>query len=83
PVLFLTARSEEFDRLPGLEIGADDYVAKPVSPREVCARVRTLLRRVKQFPTPSPVIRIGHFELHEPAAQISLFDTPLKLTRYE
>ena len=83
PVLFLTARSEEVDRLLGLEIGADDYVAKPFSPREVCARVRTLLRRVKKFSTPSPVIRIGHFELNEPAAQISWFDTPLTLTRYE
>lgn len=83
PVLFLTARSEEVDRLLGLEIGADDYVAKPFSPREVCARVRTLLRRVKKFSTPSPVIRIGHFELNEPAAQISWFDTPLALTRYE
>ncbi len=66
PVLFLTARSEEVDRLLGLEIGADDYVAKPFSPREVCARVRTLLRRVKKFSSPSPVIRIGHFELNEP-----------------
>ncbi|MER2788843.1 winged helix-turn-helix domain-containing protein, partial [Escherichia coli] len=78
-----TARSEEVDRLLGLEIGADDYVAKPFSPREVCARVRTLLRRMKKFSTPSPVIRIGHFELNEPAAQISWFDTPLTLTRYE
>ena len=76
-------RSEEVDRLLGLEIGADDYVAKPFSPREVCARVRTLLRRVKKFSSPSPVIRIGHFELNEPAAQISWFDTPLTLTRYE
>ena len=45
PLLFLTARSEEQDRLLGLEMGADDYVAKPFSPREVSARVRTILRR--------------------------------------
>ncbi|MDI9802242.1 two-component system response regulator CreB [Citrobacter koseri] len=83
PILFLTARSDEVDRLLGLEIGADDYVAKPFSPREVCARVRTLLRRVKKFSAPSPVMRTGHFELNEPAAQISWFDTPLPLTRYE
>lgn len=83
PVLFLTARSDEVDRLLGLEIGADDYVAKPFSPREVCARVRTLLRRVTKFSTPSPVVRAGHFELNEPAAQVSWFDTPLPLTRYE
>ncbi|POT56052.1 two-component system response regulator CreB [Citrobacter amalonaticus] len=83
PVLFLTARSDEVDRLLGLEIGADDYVAKPFSPREVCARVRTLLRRVKKFSTPSSVVRTGHFELNEPAAQVSWFGTPLQLTRYE
>lgn len=83
PILFLTARSEEVDRLLGLEIGADDYVAKPFSPREVCARVRTLLRRVKKFSTPSPVVTLGHFELNEPAAEISWFATPLSLTRYE
>lgn len=71
------------DRLLGLEIGADDYVAKPFSPREVSARVRTLLRRVKKFSTPPSVVRIGHFELNELAAQIAWFDTPLSLTRYE
>lgn len=54
PVLFLTARSDEVDRLLGTEIGADDYVAKPFSPREVCARVRTLLRRVKNSPRHLP-----------------------------
>jgi two-component system, OmpR family, catabolic regulation response regulator CreB len=48
PVLFLTARSDELDRLIGLEIGADDYVAKPFSPREVSARVRTILRRLQK-----------------------------------
>lgn len=74
---FLTARSDEVDRLLGLEIGADDYVAKPFSPREVSARVRTLLRRVKKFAAPSPVVRTGHFELNEPAAQIAWFGTPL------
>lgn len=83
PILFLTARSDEVDRLLGLEIGADDYVAKPFSPREVCARVRTLLRRVKKFSTPSPVLRIGQFELNEPAAQIAWCGIPLNLTRYE
>jgi len=61
PVLFLTARSDEVDRLLGLEIGADDYVAKPFSPREVCARVRTLLRRGEKFTTPFPAGRTTHF----------------------
>ncbi|ROP59887.1 two-component system catabolic regulation response regulator CreB [Enterobacter sp. BIGb0383] len=83
PVLFLTARSDEVDKLLGLEIGADDYVAKPFSPREVCARVRTILRRLQKFSAPPPVVRVGHFELNEPAAAIQWCGQPLLLTRYE
>jgi two-component system catabolic regulation response regulator CreB len=63
PLMFLTARSEEIDRLIGLEIGADDYVAKPFSPREVCARVRVILRRSQPPPSRyshSPWTRSGH-----------------------
>ncbi|SQI27425.1 two-component response regulator [Salmonella enterica subsp. arizonae] len=58
---FLTARSNGVDQLPGLEIGADDYIVTPFSPHEVSTRVRTLLRRVKTFSTPSPLVRAGHF----------------------
>lgn len=83
PVLFLTARSDEVDKLLGLEIGADDYVAKPFSPREVCARVRTVLRRLQKFAEPPAVVRIGQFELNEPAAQITWCRELLPLTRYE
>jgi two-component system catabolic regulation response regulator CreB len=85
PLLFLTARSEEVDRLIGLEIGADDYIAKPFSPREVCARVRTVLRRLqKQRQVQVQDTRqIGLFELNEMAAQISWCRQPLLLTRYE
>ncbi|EKM0372504.1 two-component system response regulator CreB [Cronobacter turicensis] len=84
PVLFLTARSEEVDKLIGLEIGADDYVAKPFSPREVCARVRTILRRLqKQQSGAQTVVRAGRFELNDDAAQIAFCDQPLPLTRYE
>jgi len=83
PVLFLTARSDEVDKLLGLEMGADDYVAKPFSPREVCARVRTILRRMQKSAAPSDVIRIGQFELNEPAAHISWCGEALALTRYE
>ena len=82
-MLFLTARSDEVDKLLGLEIGADDYVAKPFSPREVCARVRTILRRMQKSAAPSEIVRIGEFELNEPAARISWFGEPLPLTRYE
>ncbi|MGO4611569.1 response regulator, partial [Variovorax sp. 2RAF20] len=47
PIIMVTARTEEIDRLLGLELGADDYICKPFSPREVVARVKTILRRVK------------------------------------
>ena len=83
PVLFLTARSEEVDKLLGLEIGADDYIAKPFSPREVCARVRTVLRRLQKFAAPSPQLRVGEFLLNEAAAQVTWYGQPLHLTRYE
>jgi len=85
PVLFLTARSEEVDRLLGLEIGADDYVAKPFSPREVCARVRTLLRRLQkqQRIAQSPRYNIGQFTLDESAARVQWCNQSLILTRYE
>ncbi|ELQ6242181.1 two-component system response regulator CreB [Cronobacter sakazakii] len=84
PVLFLTARSEEVDKLIGLEIGADDYVAKPFSPREVCARVRTILRRLqKQQSGAQSIVRAGRFELNDEAAHIAWCGQPLSLTRYE
>lgn len=83
PVLFLTARSDEVDKLLGLEMGADDYVAKPFSPREVCARVRTILRRMQKSAAPSDIVRIGQFELNEPAAHINWCGHALPLTRYE
>jgi two-component system catabolic regulation response regulator CreB len=55
PAIFLTARSSEIDRVVGLELGADDYIGKPFSPRELVARVRTVLRRVRREPAaPAP-----------------------------
>ncbi|AJF71595.1 two-component system catabolic regulation response regulator CreB [Raoultella ornithinolytica] len=83
PVLFLTARSEEVDKLLGLEIGADDYIAKPFSPREVCARVRTVLRRVQKFAASGAVLQVGEFQLNEAAARVTWCGQPLTLTRYE
>mgnify|MGYP006187322547 CR=1 FL=1 len=55
PIVFLTARNEEIDRILGLELGADDYVSKPFSPREVCARVRAILRRSAARPASSAI----------------------------
>ena len=85
PIVMVTAKIEEIDRLLGLEIGADDYVAKPFSPREVSARVRTILRRLhkQQRLQQSAPYHFGAFALDEDAATISYHQRPLSLTRYE
>jgi two-component system catabolic regulation response regulator CreB len=84
PVIFLTARSDEIDRIVGLEIGADDYVTKPFSPRELVARIRVVLRRLTPpgaaHAAPTPPLR---FELREQEAKIVYCGQALELTRYE
>jgi two-component system catabolic regulation response regulator CreB len=79
PILFLTARSDEIDRIVGLEIGADDYVTKPFSPRELVARIRVILRRI------APPLRASApaFELRALEARILFRGQALDLTRYE
>jgi two-component system response regulator BaeR len=77
PVIMLTARVEEIDRLLGLEFGADDYVCKPFSPREVVARIRALLRRTSAFPVPHP------FVVDESTQRIHAGGKPLPLTTTE
>src|ERR671936_1205402 len=59
PVILLTARGDEADRIVGLELGADDYITKPFSPRELAARVRTVLRRADRAPAPSARVEVG------------------------
>jgi two-component system catabolic regulation response regulator CreB len=84
PVIFLTARSDEIDRIVGLEIGADDYVTKPFSPRELVARVRVILRRAGATPAiPGALQRSTGFELRAAEARILFGGHPLELTRYE
>ncbi len=83
PVIFLTARSEEMDRVIGLEIGADDYVSKPFSPRELSARVRAVLRRSQARPAPPPQAPGMPFEIDDRRRIISFFGRPLDLTRTE
>ena len=82
PVIFLTARSEEIDRILGLELGADDYVTKPFSPREVAARVRAILRReARSRSNTAPANAVWQ---HDPQAlRIVFHGQPLELTRYE
>lgn len=82
PVIFLTAREAEIDRVLGLELGADDYVVKPFSPRELVARVRARLRR--HTPGGSPGWRrIGAFEFDRDGRRVRYHGQALDLTRYE
>lgn len=95
PVIFLTARHDEIDRIVGLEIGADDYVVKPFSPRELAARVRVILRRFHRpaapqpqpMPMPAPATAAGPvapgFVLDTDGARVSWLGHALDLTRYE
>lgn len=78
PVLLLTARTEEVDRIVGFELGADDYVPKPFSPREVVARVKAILRRGRSGDAPDSV-----FAVDANRQRISYFGSPLALSRYE
>ena len=79
PVIFLTARSSEIDRVLGLELGADDYVSKPFSPRELSARVKAVLRRTKKETTN----KSSFFSLDSQKKSITYFGIPLSLSRYE
>ena len=81
PIIFLTARSAEIDRVVGLEIGADDYVVKPFSPRELCARVKAVLRRTRQPVAEGSTSRA--FQVNEPKRLITYFGAPVDLSRYE
>jgi two-component system catabolic regulation response regulator CreB len=82
PVIFLTARSEEIDRVVGLEIGADDYVVKPFSPREVAARVKAILKRTaaRESAAPAPS---SPFQVDNERVQIHYHNQLLSLTRHE
>jgi two-component system, OmpR family, catabolic regulation response regulator CreB len=89
PAIFLTARSEEIDRVVGLELGADDYIAKPFSPRELSARVKTVLRRVQksqavQSTTASPKQpTVKPFDINEEKRRVLYYGRLLELSRYE
>jgi two-component system catabolic regulation response regulator CreB len=85
PAIFLTARSGEIDRVVGLELGADDYVPKPFSPRELVARVRTVLRRVQRSSTPAAAAAAGAtgFDIDDEKKSIRFHGKPLALSRTE
>ena len=83
PIIMLTARVEETDRLIGLELGADDYVTKPFSPRELVARVKGVLRRTKGPLPQRELIRIGGIQLDDQAHSVTLHDEEVGLTPTE
>ncbi len=84
PILMLTARVEDVDRIIGLEMGADDYVTKPFNPREVLARVKAILRRI-QAPSPAaqPILRVGDLEIDPTTHAFSQAGQVLDLTPSE
>ncbi|MFI7588054.1 response regulator transcription factor [Spongisporangium articulatum] len=85
PVLFVTARDDEVDRVLGLELGADDYVTKPFSPREVVARVRAVLRRVPAGPSGAvdDVLSVGAVRLDAGSRKVEADGVPVPLTTTE
>jgi DNA-binding response OmpR family regulator len=83
PVIMLTARAEEADRIVGLELGADDYVTKPFSPRELTARVRTVLRRADAGTQAAKPLTFGELELDESAREVVVGGKHVQLTAKE
>ena len=83
PVLMLTARGEDVDRILGLEIGADDYLAKPFNPRELIARIRAILRRTNRVNTITPPLTVGDLYLDPASREVMLHGVPIGLTSAE
>jgi two-component system, OmpR family, alkaline phosphatase synthesis response regulator PhoP len=83
PVILVTARVDEVDRLVGLEIGADDYISKPFSPREVMARVKAVLRRCERQAAEPENLRVGDISLDRPRRQVLVGEQRVELTRTE
>jgi two-component system response regulator CpxR len=83
PVLILTARGEDADRIHGLEMGADDYVPKPFNPRELIARVRAILRRTSRAPASAGPLVLGDLRIDPAVREAWLDDAPLSLTSVE
>jgi two-component system, OmpR family, alkaline phosphatase synthesis response regulator PhoP len=84
PIIILTARTEESDKLVGLELGADDYLTKPFSPKELVARIRAVLRRAEGMRSPSDVVRVGsEVELDVPRMEARFGGRRVELTKTE
>lgn len=83
PIIMLTARVDDTDKIVGLELGADDYVTKPFNPREVVARVRAVLRRAAGMPAQTRTLRVGELRMDVESYQVTRGDTPIELTPTE
>ena len=88
PLLMLTAKGDPMDRVIGLEVGADDYLAKPFEPRELLARIRAILRRSQDNETPDsagaqPLLRFGSLEIDRDAREVRLAGQAVELTSYQ
>lgn len=83
PILLLTAKGEESDRLLGFEYGVDDYVVKPFSPRELCARAKAMLRRSSRYPSHPTEIRVSHLLIDPVIHRVEWYETEIPLTPKE
>jgi len=83
PIIILTARGEETDRVVGLELGADDYMVKPFSPKELVARIRAILRRVEARPVEAEHVSISDIVIDIPRMRVTRGDTEIELTATE
>ncbi len=83
PVLMLTARGDDIDRIVGLEIGADDYLAKPCNPRELVARLRSIIRRTENIAPPEKIYTIDELTIDSNKRSVSLNEKLLELTNAE
>ena len=83
PILILTARDNDIDHVVGLELGADDYVIKPVEPRVLVARIQALLRRSRPTPTEHKALRFGGLAINVAARSVTLNDKPISLSSNE
>ncbi len=83
PIILLTARLEEHDKVLGLELGADDYITKPFSPRELTARVRAVLRRTEKQASEPDILHAGNIELNQDNRTVSVGGEPVELTAFE
>jgi DNA-binding response OmpR family regulator len=83
PVIILTARGDDVDKIVGLEIGADDYVTKPFNPRELTARVKAVLRRYRADARTSPVVEVGDLRIDSARREVSVAGKPVELRAKE